>query len=269
MGIDIQLNVGKDKDSSSITAKGTIIEPINDANIKSFGIDQKALNSMISKYNKLNTPILKASYQDVTTTLMVTKAEILGITSEPIIVKTQEFVNNSDVKGTFNVGITDSVSNTSTNTWNTGGTLTFTQKINYGLGFLGGGETSISYSQSWGIGGSHSTTYTIGSTSGVSVELAPKQAIVAELSASRGSLKAKVYYDAFVDGTLHVIYLNPIIPLPHLPKISTNIPIKDLMKIGGLSNSIKSTEDMEVGYYSNSRIEIRNLQGNILSTQYV
>lgn len=266
MGIDISLKAGENTNSSSINASGKIIEPINDTNKKAFGIDNKALINLVNKYNKFTQPFMLFDYKDVVTTLEVTGAEILGITSQPIIVKTQEFVNNSDVTGTFNVAITDSVSDTASNNWSTGGTLTFTQKISYGMGFIGKGETSISYSQSWGIGGSHSVQYTIGSNSGVTVTLDPGQSILAELSASRGVLKAKVYYNAYIDGTLHVIYGMPTFPPFNL---NPNIPIKNLMSFGGLNNSVPSSEIIEVGYYSNSKIELKRNNGQLVSTYFL
>ena len=95
--------------------------------------------------------------------MSITSAEILGITSEPVILKTQEFDNSSSVEATFNVSISDSVSETATSTWSTCGTFTIGQKVSGFLGSSVGGETSLSYSQSWGIGGSESKTVTVGS----------------------------------------------------------------------------------------------------------
>lgn len=265
MGIDISLNVGLNGETSTISASGNIIEKISSNNIKAFGLTKDNITKVVmsnpKKYGPLTGPPLVIQYDKVMTTINVTSAEVLGITSEPIIVKTQEFVNNSDVAGTFNVSITDSVSNTSTNTWSVGGSLTITQKVSYGLKFGASGETSMSYTQTWGIGGSESKTYTIGSTSGVTVELQPGQAVIAELSASRGVLKAKVNYDASCSGDL--IYFSSAGPI-------LKIPVSDVFNALNLSNSIKSNEVMEVGYYSNSKVEIRKKENNqVLSVHNV
>ncbi len=45
---------------------------------------------------------------------MPTKAEVLSVTANPEIVKTQEFSNNSSQKATFNVSISQAVDNSST-----------------------------------------------------------------------------------------------------------------------------------------------------------
>lgn len=263
MGIDISLKVGLNGESSTISASGNIIEKINDNNIKAFGLDRDSVTKIVTQnykeFNPLLGPPLIIQYDNVNTNIDVIDADILGITSQPIIVKTQEFVNNSDVEGTFNVSITDSVSNTSTNTWNTGGSITITQKISYGLIFGASGETSMSYTQSWGIGGSESRTYTIGSTSGVTAKLQPGQAIVAQLSASRGVLKAQINYNASCSGELVYIGFSGMVE---------KIPVSKLIQLGNLSNSIKSSEIMEVGYYSNSKVELRKKENNQLISSY-
>lgn len=200
--------------------------------------------------------------------LVVQSAEILGITSEPVIVKTQEFKNSSSQKGTFNVAISESVNNTTSSNWSTGGTLTIGQKFSYGVKFLGAGaegETSISYSQSWGIGGQESKSITVGSTSGVSVELDPGESVIAELSASRGVMKVRIRYNAYLIGSSAVNY-NPTYKGHHF----WSLGIGGIMSSGGVSNSIKSTEDIEIGYYSNSKIELKDkVSGNLKETHFM
>ncbi len=62
-------------------------------------------------------------------------ADVLGITSEPVILKTQVFDNSSSA---YSVSISDSVMNTTASSWSTGG-FTVGQKINYDITFLGAG----------------------------------------------------------------------------------------------------------------------------------
>ena len=126
-----------------------------------------------------------------------------------MILKTQKFDNSSSVEATFNVSISDSVSETATSTWSTGGTFTIGQKVSGFLGSSVGGETSLSYSQSWGIGGSQSKTVTVGSNSGIQVTLKPRQKVIAELTASRGVMTVRVRYNARLSGTTACYYLPP------------------------------------------------------------
>lgn len=279
MGIDVQVVAGPDGKSSSVKATGSIQHIITDEERNTFGLSDSALKNAVAAYfgkapndAYLHSPtpwddLYKVyGWQQVSTVLVPESAEILGMTSEPVIVKTQEFSNVSSKSGTFNVAISEQVSNTSTSTWSTGGTLSIGQKITYGIDFIveGKGETSLSYSQSWNVGGTHSKTITVGSTSGVSVVLDPGEAVIASLSASRGALKVRIRYNAYLIGSTAVNY-NPSYKGHHF----WSLPIGAVMAAGGISNSVKSTEDMSIGYYSNSKIELKDKNTGVAKASYV
>jgi hypothetical protein len=269
MGINISIVAGQDESSSTVNATGSVEHVITDEERSTFKLSDKQLKDAVNKYfgkspndAYLHSPTpwgdLYKTYgwSQVEVVLSVHKAEILGITSKPVVVKTQEFANHSSQKGTFNVAITESVENTTSSNWSTGGTLTIGQEFNYGVKFLGaGGEgtTSLSYSQSWGVGGEKSKSVTIGSSSGVSVDLDPGESVVAELSASRGVMNVRIEYIAYLIGQTAVNY-NPTYKGHHF----WGLGISGVMDKGGVSNSITSTEDIEIGYYSNSKIELRD-----------
>ena len=148
------------------------------------------------------------------------------------------------------------MNNTTSSNWSTGGTLTIGQKFSYGVKFLGAGaegETSLSYSQSWGVGGQESKSITVGSTAGVSVELDPGESVVAELSASRGVMKVRIRYTAYLIGNTAINY-NPTYKDHHF----WSLGISGVMSKDGISNSVISTEDIEIGYYSNSKVELKD-----------
>ncbi|PCJ04527.1 MAG: follicular epithelium yolk protein subunit [Rhodobacteraceae bacterium] len=269
MGISISIVAGSDDSSSSITASGSVQHVITDEERTTFNLGDKQLKEAISSYfgkspndAYLHSPtpwddLYKTySWPQVQMVLVVQSAEILGITSEPVVVKSQEFKNSSSQKGTFNVDISETLTNTTSSNWSTGGTLSIGQKFTYGVNFLGSGaqgETSISYSQSWGIGGTETKSITVGSSSGVSVELDPGEAIVAELSASRGVMKVRIKYKAYLIGSSAVNY-NPTFKDHHF----WSLGIAGVMASAGISNSVVSTEDIEIGYYSSSKIEIKD-----------
>lgn len=279
MGINISIVAGQDGSASSVNASGTVQHVITDEERTTFKLGDKQLKDAVKAYfgkspndAYLHSPTpwgdlyKKYSWPQVQMVLVVESAEILGITSEPVIVKSQEFVNNSKQKGTFNVAISESVNNTTSSNWSTGGTLSIGQKFSYGVKFLGAGaegETSLSYSQSWGIGGQESKSITVGSTSGVSVELDPGEAVIADLSASRGVMKVRIRYNAYLIGSTSVNY-NPTFKGHHF----FSLGIGGVMSAGGTANSIKSTEDIEIGYYSNSKIELKDKASGNLKSEY-
>lgn len=269
MGISISIIAGQDESSSAVNASGTVQHVITDKERTTFGVGDKQLKDAVKAYfgkspndAYLHSPTpwddlyKRYSWPQVQMVLIVQSAEILGITSEPVIVKRQEFSNNSKQTGIFNVGVSDSVDNTTSSNWSTGGELTIAQKVSYGVKFLGTGaegETSLSYSQSWGIGGQESKSVTVGSSSGVSVELSPGESVVAELSASRGVMRVRIRYNAYLMGSTAVNY-NPAYKNHHFWALA----VDKVMSAGNIPNSIKSTEDIEIGYYSNSKVELKD-----------
>jgi hypothetical protein len=271
MGISISIVAGSDKSTSSVSASGSVQHIITDEEITTFGIGDKQLKDAVNAYfgkspndAYLHSPtpwndLYKTySWPQVQMVLVVQSAEILAITSEPVVVKTQEFENNSDHEGTFNVAISESVTNTTSSNWSTSGTLSVGQKFTYGVSFLGAdakGETSISYSRSWGEGGQESKAITVGSTAGVSIKLSPGESVIAELSASRGVMKVQIRYKAYLIGSTAINY-NPTYKEHHF----WSLDIGSVMSAGGISNSVVSTEDIEIGYYSNSKVVLKNKQ---------
>jgi hypothetical protein len=95
--------------------------------------------------------------------------------------------------------------NTTTHTWQTGGQFSIGQNFTYNVEFLGtrgGGEASLSYEQSWGIGGQQSKSTQVTSSGGVTVDLGPGKAVLAELTASKGTMRVRIRYNAYLTGLL-------------------------------------------------------------------
>ena len=273
-GITISIVAGADAAHSSVNATGSVQHIITDNEIKSFGVQDAALKNAVGKYFGRNpndaflhspTPwndLYKTyGWPEVQTLLVVQSAKITGITSQPVVVATKTFTNRSSKKAIFDASISDQVSNTTESNWSATNTIEVQQKFTYNVSFLGaggGGETSMTYSHQWGQGGSESKSITVGSTSGVSVELEPGESIEAQLTASRGVMKVRITYQARLTGCTAVNY-NPTFKDHHFWALD----IGAVMQAGGLNNSLLFTEDIEVGYFSNAKIELRDLQGNL------
>jgi hypothetical protein len=275
-GITISIVAGADQAHSSVNATGSIQHIITDKEVKTFGIQDSALKNAVGKYFGKNpndaylhsdTPwndLYKTyGWPEVQTVLVVQDAKITGITSQPVVVATRTFTNQSSKKAVFDASISDQVSNTTESNWSETNTIEVTQTFKYNVSFLGaggGGETSMSYSHEWGKGGSESTSVTVGSSSGVSVELNPGESIEAQLTASRGVMKVRITYRAQLIGNTAINY-NPTFKDHHFWALD----IAGVMQAGGLNNSIQFTEDIEVGYFSNAKIELRDPQGKLRS----
>lgn len=272
MGIEISIKAGLTSDTSNVSASGSEEHIITDNEVNSFGIQDGNLKNAIGKdfgqnpndaYLHSDTPwgdlYRTYGWPQVQTMLVVESATITGITSEPTIVATQVFSNQSNVKGTFNVGISQQVANTSSSTWSNSNTITVGQKVSYKVGFLGsggGGETSLSYSHTWGESKTETLTVTVGTTSGVSVPLDPGQSVTAQLTASRGVMRLRIVYKAYLLGCTAINY-NPTYRGHHFWALD----IGSVMSAGGIQNVQRVTEDIEVGFYTNSKIELKDISG--------
>jgi hypothetical protein len=256
-GITVSIVAGTDAAHSSVNATGSVQHIITDKEVGSFGIQDGALKNAIGKYFGKNpndaylhspTPwndLYKTyGWAEVQTVLVVQSAQLTGITSEPVVVATKSFTNQSSKKATFDASISDQVSNTTESNWSSTNSIEVGQKITYNVGFLGtggGGETSMTYNHTWGQGGSESKSVTVGSSSGVSVELDPGESIEAQLTASRGVMKVRITYKAYLTGNTAINY-NPTFKDHHFWALD----IGGVMQAGGINNSIQFTEDIEV-----------------------
>lgn len=274
MAIDISIKAGLTEGTSSVGAVGSVQHVITDTEVKTFGIQDKELKNAIGKdmgknpgaaYLHSPTPgkdLYKTyDWPQVETVLVVDSATITGITFKPVIVASQVFENNSSHKASFNVSITDLVANTSTNTWSETDTITVGQKFTYEIGFLGtggGGETSMSYSLEWGESKTETLTVTVGTTSSVSMDLGPGQSVESILIASRGVMKIRIVYKAYLIGDTAVHY-DPPYPA-HQGHYFYGLPIGEVMSAGGISNLKTFTQDIEIGFYSKSKIETKDLK---------
>ncbi len=274
MGIEISVKAGTDTATSSVSASGSVQHIITDKERSTFGIEDSGLKNAVGKYFGKNpndaylhspTPwsdlYKRYGWSQVQTVLVVQSATVTGITSEPVIVATKTFSNNSSNKATFNAGISDQVSNTTESTWSETNTIEVGQKFTYDVSFLGtggGGETSMSYSHTWGQGGSESKSVSVGSDSGVSVELDPGESVDAELTASRGVMKVRIVYKAYLTGSTAINY-NPTYKGHHF----WSLDVGSVMGADSLQTTREYTEDIEIGYYSNSKIELKDSNGQV------
>lgn len=128
------------------------------------------------------------------------------------------------------------------------------QSINYGIEFSGaniGGETSLSYSEQFGKGGSETKQVTLSTTQGVTFDLDFGEKATAVLSASKGSLVVEVVYRLSFTGDVAVNY-NPAYQGHHF----WALPINSVLKAAGLKRTFDITQTIEIGYYTNGKIVV-------------
>jgi hypothetical protein len=277
MTLAVEIKAGLTPETSSATASGTDQHVITDTEVKSFGISTKPLKEAVAKYfgKSPNDAYLHSDtpwgdlyrtygWPQVQTILVPESASIIGLETKPTIIATQTFTNKSSHKATFSAGIQQQVANTTSNTWSSTDTITIGQKFIYKVAFLGtggGGETSFTYSHTWGESKTESLTITVGQQGGVSVPLDPGESAKAILTASRGVMKVRIVYKAYLIGCTAINY-NPTWKDHHFWALD----IAAVMAAARIQNLKRFTEDIEVGFYANSEIKTEDLNGNVTHT---
>jgi hypothetical protein len=246
--------------------------------VQSFKVQDSAIKGAVAKYFgqapddvyfHSSTPwgdLYKTyNWGQVQTTVSVVSATITEISANPTIMMTTEFDNSgSPNEGTYTAVISQDVQNTVETNWSMSETVTVGQQVEYGVSFLGSGAkgtTSLSFAMGFGQGGSKSTTVTLGSSTGVSVVLKPHQVLKGQLSATKGSLKIRVVYQASLSGLLAINYGGT-----YKGHHFYALPVDGVMAAGGINNAIQFTEDIEVGFFSNAKVQVTDPSGAPVQT---
>ncbi|WGL58509.1 hypothetical protein QEJ31_08140 [Pigmentibacter sp. JX0631] len=276
MSIAINIIAGVNAALSSIITSGNEAHVITKNEEKSFHIgDKDILKKMVelelgkkpfaaylhgpTSFGNLYT---KNAWQEVETHLTVRNASITKFESRPFLVETKYFANLSKIKAQFNASISANVTNTIESNWSHTNTISFDQAFNYGIQFNGaglGGNTNLHYEHSWGKGGSKTESFTIGSSSGLLVDLEPGQNVIAELLASKGTIYAKIEYETHLEGDIATNYFLKLNGSHYWA-----VPIMRAMKNYGLENSKKTEEIITVDFYSNSSVILKDTSGTLL-----
>ena len=217
-GITLYINAASTVENSSITALGYFQHPVTSSELAAFGLDNG--NYFAALFGGSNGPDqmwytdpadsrwgnLYDAYPQISpviATLSVQSATITEITSQPQIIAKQTFTNSLSTPVTVQAGTTMEVSTTSETNWSSSMSYEVGQTITYDLSFLGsgaGGETSFSFSEEFGQGGSQSNTSTLGQNMAVQVVLAGGETVVAELTASQGTMNVELVYQLTLTG---------------------------------------------------------------------
>jgi hypothetical protein len=268
LGITVQIKPAVDAKSTVVVAGGSEQHIVTDKERASFGLDDGALKNAIGKYFGKNpndaylrgpTPwndLYKTyNWPQVQTVLMAQSAQILELTSQPSIIKTTTLRNTSRKPGNFSASVNDNVTNTFETNWNVTTSVELSQSVEYSVELAGlgsvGGSTSWSFGLSVGVGGARSQSVSVGSDQGVSADLDPGEAVEAQLTVSRGILKARIFYDVYLIGSTAINY-NPTFKGHHFWALD----IGQIMQAGGIKNHRQITQDITVGYYSNAEVKL-------------
>jgi len=265
----VKLGLAVEAKNATINATGSDSDIITTSQIKLFGMEDDQLREHVKRYfgqapnwvtvgpSGLYETCLSNSPR-VQVVLKPVSAKIIGVTSKPVILATKTFSNNSDIPATFHADISSDVTDTFESTYSTSFAVAVGQDVSYGLTGIGSGTTSLSFTAEFGEASSQSSSNTIGESSGVTVTLKPKESVIANLSSFRGTLKARVTYEASLTGQVACHY-SPTFKGHYYYGMDVNGVMGSPTKI--------IEEDIAVDFYSTGTVNVMSTDtANFIST---
>uniref|UniRef100_A0AAU6PBD9 Venom peptide n=1 Tax=Comana monomorpha TaxID=1555636 RepID=A0AAU6PBD9_9NEOP len=268
--ISIKMVASTKENVAKIEYDGREEHVITDKDRDTFGLSDGMVKTAVNNYFgerptdvylKSKTPwgdlYEKYNWPQVRLILSPIQAKVLGVQSEPVIINSQEFSNNSTEEAKFTATISQTIEDTVSNSWSKGGEFTLGQEISYSCEFAGvgvSGTTSMSYTASWGQETSKSKSLTVGSSTGVEVTVKPGKATQVSLTATRGTMDAQVDYKAKLEGSVVCNYENTF-KNHHFWSLNVN----SLLPAVGLPKEIASRETMKIGFYSNVNANVQSV----------
>lgn len=258
---------GGSYEDCSAVAYGREIHVITDHEKKAYKIDDVALKRAAGDYfgkipddGYLCSPTpygdlyKRFGWEQVKTTLVPVKTEILECDVKPTIIKSVICKNHKYKPQVVDVSICDNVCNTVKSIWKSDYKLSCNQKIKYNicLDGLKYEDSVIEFKKPWGKEVYLTQDITLGSEYGVTTTLKPYEAVESRLVASYGTIKVKVTYRATVSGGYTIAYC---------PSYKDNdfwcLPVKGVLKGCGVKASKEVQEILEIKYFADACIELR------------
>lgn len=263
----IIIDIETDSDQNTIiNYSGVETELVSDDDMKLFFTDVTLKEAVKAHYGKKPTNVYyrkptpwgdlytRFDWEQVTKVLTVKSARVKNVSKRPVVVLSQDFENSSNNTIKVNTGISHSVENTITTSWSTSKEFTMSQEIEYNVNVIFAklsGTTGISYTSTWGNNEEKSETVTIGSTSAVETELAPGQAVTAELSVTSEYLEIEVVYKAYLRGNL-AVNMKKKIDGHHF----WGPQVQDVMNSGGIAREKRLVETIKLGLHINAKLKV-------------
>ncbi|MGY2119390.1 hypothetical protein ACW9HR_36360 [Nocardia gipuzkoensis] len=215
-------NIQLDAGSRTGTVSGVTRYQIGQAEADAFGIgDQSTLRSLISRSIN-NNPVNGAWLHDPTSgapcgdmfghygwdpvlvTLQPIRVDFTGITPSANIAASASYHNGDDHPNNWTASATATQQETSSNSWSNSNSVSVGQKISYDIGIPGiegvEGETSFSYTHTWGQTKTETHSITVSMGSSVTVSVPAHSWETAYVWGQVGHATAKVTYEATLSG---------------------------------------------------------------------
>jgi hypothetical protein len=267
-GFDIQIVLGEDEKNSSVSTSGAKKRVITDADRTTFGLDDNTLKKSIELYfgqwptdAYLRSPTpwddlyKRYNWQEVEVVMKVIDARIIEFEMAPYRSESWTYTNNSQTEYLdINSKITKKLSNTSSNSWSVSNNIDLGFKVNYNIVPGPGGELSMKYSRQWVEAGSSSETVELDVEHAVNLHLAPMKSVNAHITGYEGTVKIRVFYEAYLTGSSAVNYENT-----YKGHHFHDLDIGAIMNANpSLSKTVAFSEDISINNFSKTSIVLED-----------
>ena len=190
-------------------------------------------------------------------------ADILSITQQPTIIDHAVWHNPGPGDSSYTAEIHTSVSDTIEDHWDTSKSIGVSAEVGVSVG-PAEARTSVSYTTSWGKGGSKSQTVDVGASDSISKTLSPGEQVLAALVGQRGTVAIEVQYEAEVTEGHVLVHTTGKNHLGHTgapvwvktpgggsyPASWLLVPIREILKV----TSVHNRQVVDVGFFADANL---------------
>lgn len=209
-------------------------------------------NTSDSSYNHCYS---KFGWQPVTTTLRAITAVPLGVSTSPVIVNHAQWINNTNHVVNYSAGLSVQESETVSHSWTNSNKVSLDDKIAIKIGIKdvaeGSLETTFGYEHSWSDTTTESKAITVGTNASAQSAVPANSTETAYLFSNLGSALYRVTYQATLSGIVMYQYVKW-----YKDHRYYGMDVNDVLARMGVSNVITITQDIGVGFYSDSIVDI-------------
>ncbi|XP_049707829.2 spherulin-2A [Helicoverpa armigera] len=272
--IEVQITAADNKTGTILQVYGSNENIVNNRDIIYFNLTKECLKAAVNSYFGakpedvfLNNPTpfgdlyTDHKWNPVTKIIKPEKAQILDLSYFPFVINNELFNNTASAPTTAMTQIGVPLQEDVMSFWETPAEI-FTEDIKYTFKVKSSSipvKSSFSYISKMGENVLNSRSVFIGSETGMVVSLEPNQAVLVELVASKGTLKAKLDYKTILSGSVAVNYANR-----YKDHYIWSLDINKVLEAGGMNFTTVTSEVIDFTFYVNSKVNIRDFHSNVV-----
>lgn len=192
-------------------------------------------------------------WSQITRILKPVRSRILNERKIPLILHSQEFINNSSLKAMYDINITKDLSDKVETSWSIDHKLEVSKEITYGIKMPH--NTVLFFQTEWGENVNKSKAYKIGPKNRTQVEVGPHQKIDAKLIAFREGVDVEVTYIAQLDGYIACNYANK-----HKGEQFLAYKINEVLDAAKIPKEKEFVEVIRINYFSGGKVIVSDVQ---------